>query len=295
MSAFLEGTGFGLVLASILSLAAVGFTLQWGVSRFINIAYASFMILAAFFENTFEDRLHLGFWPSAILATICVACLMVVMNQFLVQPLVRRGVRFFDLLVAGFGLGIVIQYSIQALWGPGFFTIPIGAGKPLNLGGLKLTPIQLVIIGAAVAVMLGFHLLLSRTDLGRAMRAVSVNPVLAQSCGVRTSAVLNLSWLLSGALCAIAGLVLAIDAATFNSASGSLYFPDIIAVAIVGGIGSPYGAMLSAVLIGLVSEWVAIVNSYLNLVVALAAGVLILLFRPEGLLRSPMADLGGSV
>jgi branched-subunit amino acid ABC-type transport system permease component len=295
MQLFLESTGFGLVVASILAIASVGFTLQWGVGKFINLAYVDFMVLAAYLDHTFTQILGLEFWIGAALSILAVAGLMVVMNQFLVQPLVRRGVRFFDLLVAGFGLGLILEFSIQAIWGTTFFSISVAGTTPLNLGGLRLTPSQIVIIGVAVAVMLILHLLLSRTDLGRAIRAVSVNPTLAQSCGVRVSYVLNVSWFLSGIMCGIAGLVLAFNTAVFNSTTALTYFPYILAAAMVGGIGSAYGAMTAAALLGLISEWVALATPYFGVMVALIAAGLVALLRPEGLFRSPMAGMGGSV
>jgi branched-subunit amino acid ABC-type transport system permease component len=295
MQLFLESTGFGLVVASILAIASVGFTLQWGVGKFINLAYVDFMVLGAYLDHTFTQTLGLEFWIGAVLSILAVAALMVAMNQFLVQPLGRRGVRFFDLLVAGFGVGLVVEYSIQAIYGTAFFNINVAGTTPLNLGGLKLTPSQLVIIGVAVVVMLLLHLLLSRTDLGRAIRAVSVNPTLAQSCGVRTSYVLNVSWFLSGTLCGIAGLVLAFNTAVFNSGTAITYFPYILAAAMVGGIGSAYGAMAAAAFLGLISEWVALVTPYFGVMVALIAAGLVALLRPEGLFRSPLAGMGGSV
>lgn len=295
MGLFLESTGFGLVVASILAIASVGFTLQWGVGKFINLAYVAFMGLAAYLDHTFTQTLGLEFWIGAALSILAVGALMVLMNQFLIRPLGRRGVRFFDLLVVGFGVGLVVQYSIQAIWGTDFFSINVAGTTPLNLGGLKLTPSQLAIIGIAVAVMLMLHLLLSRTDLGRAIRGVSVNPTLAQSCGVRISWVLNASWFMSGLMCGIAGLVLAFNTAVFNSGTAIVYFPYILAAAMVGGIGSAYGAMAASVLLGLVSEWVALATSYFGVIFALVVAGLVALLRPEGLFRSPMAGMGGSV
>jgi len=292
---FLESTGFGFVVASILAISAVGFTLQWGVGKFINLAYVSFMIVAAYLDYTFTQTLGLEFWLGALLAVVSVAVLMVLMNQYLVQPLGRRGIRLFDLLVVGFGVGAIVQYTIQAIYGTTFFHIKVAGNTPLSFAGLKLTASELVIICIAVVLMLMLHLLLSRTDLGRAIRAVSVNPTLAQASGIRIAYVLNASWFLSGLMCGLAGLVLAFNTAVFDSGTAITYFPYILAVAMVGGIGSAYGAMAAAVLVGLVSQWVSIFSPYFGVMAALIAAGMVALFRPEGLFRSPMAGLGGSV
>jgi len=292
---FLQVTGFGLVDASILALAAVGFTLQWGVGKFINLAYVYLMMLSAFLDYTLTQTLHLEFWLSAALSIGAVGLVSMGMNHYLVLPLARRGVRFFDLLIAGFGVGIVVEFGLQAIYGENFFQIKVAGTRPLKILGMHLTPSQLVIIGIAVLVMVMLHVLLTKTDIGRAIRAISVNPTLAQSCGVRVDFVLNLLWLMSGVLCGLSGLVLAFDTSLFNSGTSAVELPFILAIAMVGGIGSAYGAMGAALLIGLVSNWVDIVNPQYGIVVAVFAGGLVLLLRPEGLFRSPMASLAGSV
>lgn len=293
MQLFIESTGFGVVLASILAIGGVGFTLQWGVANFLNLAYVDFMVLAAFLDYTFANRLHLGFWLSAVISILLVASGSVVMNKLLIQPLVRRGIRFFNLLIVAFGVGTVIQYGIQAIWGPAFFQITVPGNRSLHFIDMRLTVAQLVVIGIAIASMLLLHLLLVKTDLGRAMRAVSANPVLAQCSGIRVAFIFDMAWFLSGILCGIAGLVLAINASSFDSSSGANYLAELLAVVVVGGIGSPYGAMAAAVIIGLISEWATIVNSYFDIVVALAALIVVLFFRPYGLFRSLTSAEGG--
>jgi branched-chain amino acid transport system permease protein/neutral amino acid transport system permease protein len=146
----------------------------------------------------------------------------------------------------------------------------------------------------AIFVMLALHFLLTRTDFGRSMRAVAINPELAQCSGIRISVVLNATWFLTGVLCGISGLVLAFNTSTFDVNTGTVYISQILAAVVLGGIGSPYGAMLGAVIIGLTSEWAAaFINPFFNVVVALLALIIVLLFRPEGLLRSLTTSSGG--
>lgn len=293
MQLFIESTGFGIVLASILAIGGVGFTLQWGVANFLNLAYVDFMVLAAFLDYTFANQLHLGFWISAIVSVLIIACASVVMNKLLVQPLVRRGIRFFNLLIVAFGVGTVIQYGIQAIWGPTFFQIAVPGDRSLSFFDMRMTVAQLFVIGIAIVSMFLLHMLLVKTDLGRAMRAVSINPVLAQCSGIRSEFILDMAWFLSGIMCGIAGLVLAINASSFDASSGTNYLAEILAVVVVGGIGSPYGAMAAAVIIGLISEWATMVNSYFSIVVALIALIVVLFVRPYGLFRSLTSVEGG--
>lgn len=294
MSLFLASTGFGLVVASIISIAAVGFTLQWGVTNILNLAYVDFMILAAYIDYSLTQTAGVNFWISAILSVAGVGALSVAFNHFLIQPFVRRGIKFFYLLIIAFATGTILQYVIQSIWGATFFNIAVGGAQTYNLGGMKLTLSELIIIGVAVVAMLGVHLLLTQTDFGRAMRAVAINPVLAQCSGIRTAVVLNATWFLTGSLCGIAGLVLAFNTATFDVNTGTVFLAQILAAVVLGGIGSPYGAMVAALIVGVVSEWAsAYINPFFNVVVALVVLIGVLLFRPEGLMRSLTSSTGG--
>lgn len=294
MSLFIASTGFGIVVASILMIASVGFTLQWGVSNVLNLAYVDLMILAAYLDYSLHQQLHLTSSLAIVLSVIAVALASVAFNQFLLQPFVRRGIRFFYLLIIAFSAGTILQYAIQAIWGPTFFNISVGGNNTYSLGGLKLTLSQLIIIGVAVGSMVGIHLLLTRTDFGRSMRAVAINPVLAQCSGIRTSLVLNASWFLTGTMCGISGLVLAFNTASFNVNTGAVFLSELLAAVVLGGIGSPYGAMVGSIIVGIVAEWAALlINPFFNVVVALVALVVTLLFRPQGLVRSLTSSTGG--
>ena len=148
-----------------------------------------------------------------------------------------------------------------------------------------LTGSQLAIMGIAVVAMVSVHLLSTRTRLGKAMRATATNPGLARSCGVATDRVIDVAWLLSGALCGIAGVVLVLNTATFSEVTGANFLVPIIAAAVLGGIGQPYGAMLGAVTIGLASEVAAsVINPSYKDVVAFAILIVVLLVRPQGIL-----------
>ena len=144
---------------------------------------------------------------------------------------------------------------------------------------------QLAIMGIAVVAMVSVHLLSTRTRLGKAMRATATNPGLARSCGVATDRVIDVAWLLSGALCGIAGVVLVLNTATVSEVTGANFLVPIIAAAVLGGIGQPYGAMLGAVTIGLASEVAAsVINPSYKDVVAFAILIVVLLVRPQGIL-----------
>jgi branched-chain amino acid transport system permease protein/neutral amino acid transport system permease protein len=168
-------------------------------------------------------------------------------------------------------------------------------GTTYYLGSIALTGEQLAIIAVAVVVMLAIHALLRFTRLGKAMRATAANPTLARNCGIPTARVVDLAWLITGALCGVAGTVAGMNSDSFSVASGSEFLIPIIAASILGGAGSPYGAMIGAVLIGEMTEIsAAIISPEYKQVVAFAVLVLVMVLRPQGLLakRGALAAAG---
>jgi branched-chain amino acid transport system permease protein/neutral amino acid transport system permease protein len=169
------------------------------------------------------------------------------------------------------------------------------AGKLIRLGGIALTRDQIIVIAIAVVLMLAIHALLTYTRLGKAMRATAANPTLARNCGIPTQRVIDSVWLITGALCGLAGVVAALNSDSFAIANGAAFLITILAAAVLGGAGQPYGAMIGAVLIGLITELSAAAWSpQYKEVVAFGILVLVMVLRPQGLLakRGALAAAG---
>ena len=147
-----------------------------------------------------------------------------------------------------------------------------------------LTASELTIVLLTAALMLGLHLLLTRTTLGRAMRATASNRILAQSCGIATDRISDIAWMLSGMLCGAAGVALAITTVSFDFSIGAVFLIPMIAAAVLGGIGQPYGAMVGGLVVGIASEVAAaFTNPAYREVVAFGILIVMLLVRPHGL------------
>jgi branched-chain amino acid transport system permease protein/neutral amino acid transport system permease protein len=143
--------------------------------------------------------------------------------------------------------------------------------------------------------MLAVHALLTYTRLGKAMRATAANPTLARNCGIPTKRVIDAVWLITGALCGVAGVVAAMNSDSFAIANGAAFLITVLAAAVLGGAGQPYGAMIGAVLIGLITEFSAAAWSpEYKEVVAFGVLVLVMVLRPQGLLakRGALAAAG---
>jgi branched-subunit amino acid ABC-type transport system permease component len=283
MNLLIPSLGFGIVTASILAIAAVGFTLQFGVTNILNLAYGDIMTASAFLG--YEVTKHGGnIWLAVAACALFGAVVSMLLNRLLYIPFVRHGTKLFGMILVTIAVSLIIQNGLQAIWGSSFFSLKFSPGTSHHLSSMVFTSSQLGIMAIAVASMLTIAAMLRFTKLGKAMRATASDPVLARSCGIATDRVIDVAWLISGALCGVAGVAVAMNVTSFTSTTGGQFLIAIVAAAVLGGVGQSYGAMLGALTIGISSEVAAGVfaPSYKQ-VVAFAVLVLVLLVRPQGI------------
>jgi branched-subunit amino acid ABC-type transport system permease component len=278
--------GFGLVTAAILALSAVGFTLQFGVSNIFNLAYGDVMTVCAFVAYVINVDAHASIWIAMLAGGVAGAVVSVLINRFIYVPFLRRGTALFTMVMVSLAVATIVQNAIQAIAGASFRSYTRVSESSLHFLGMILTPTQLIIIGIACVAMAALHALLRYSRVGKAMRATAADAELARSCGIVTGRVTTVAWALSGVLCGIAGVALALNLASFDFTFGNSFLLVIVAAAVFGSVGQPYGAMVGALVIGIVSEEAAIISPSLKQVVAFAILVVILLVRPNGLWRS---------
>jgi branched-subunit amino acid ABC-type transport system permease component len=284
MDQLIPAIGFGLITASILAIASVGFTLQFSVTNILNLAYGDIMTASAF-SAYIANQAGVNIWICLVIAALFGAVFSMLLNRLVYMQFVRRGTRLFGMIIVTIAMSLIIQNVLLAIFRPTFFSYQASQGPSYSLGSMTFTASQLAIMGIAVVAMLGVHLLMTRTRLGKAMRATATNPALARSCGIATDQVIDLAWLVSGALCGIAGVVLVLNTATFSESTGAAFLVPVIAAAVLGGIGHPYGAMLGALTIGIATEASAsIISPSFKEVVAFLILIVVLLLRPQGIL-----------
>jgi branched-subunit amino acid ABC-type transport system permease component len=250
---FLASVGFGLVTASVLAIASVGFTLQFGVTDVLNLAYGAVMILSAYIAYQVNVQ-GISVWIGLLAAVAAGSLASVVLNGVIYTPFQRRGATPTTMVIVSLGMTLIIEFGVAAVAGGVGVSYAMGNGPTFRAGGLNLTGVQLIVMGLAVAVMAGVHVLLRYTKLGKAMRATAANRTLARNCGIRTGRVITATWAVTGALCGLAGTVFGIDAGSFDATSTDLFLVLILAAVFLGGPGQAYGAMLGALVIGLATE-----------------------------------------
>jgi branched-chain amino acid transport system permease protein len=293
----------GLLLGSILALGAVGLTLTYSILGFANfthgdlITWGAYFVLSLLLAWTAASGSGLGQlgtlsfgWPFLLalaVAMVLTGGLGVVLDRLLFRPLRHHGTQIV-LVIASFGASLALRYGLAFVYGPepAYYTREIQLATPIVpwLPAVRATPDQLFVLGLTAVLVVGLHLLLTRTTLGRAMRAVSENPALARVVGVDPQAIARWTWLLGGALATVAGAFAGLTVQVRPWLGFDLLLP-LFAAAILGGVGSVYGALLGGLLIGLAEALsVPLVGAEYRAAVAFAVLLGVLLLRPRGLL-----------
>ncbi|MDA8103724.1 MAG: branched-chain amino acid ABC transporter permease [Nitrospiraceae bacterium] len=282
----LEAIGFGLVTAAVVALAAVGLALQVSVTNFINFAYGDFMTFGAYSAYA-ANSAGLNFFAAVVVGGVATALLGVLANLAVFRPFVRRKARVITLLISTIGLSFIVQNAIVIIWGTGAERYTVSIGNAHRVGPFLWTTGDLVIMGTAFVLLFGLHLMLRYTRFGKSLRATSNNPELALASGIDTGRVVNYTWLIAGFFAAVAGVALAMELNTLRPVLGFNELFVVFGAIILGGIGRPYGAMLGALIIGILTE---VSGAYLNPAykgsIAFAVVVILLLVRPQGLLAA---------
>ncbi|MGH2851304.1 MAG: branched-chain amino acid ABC transporter permease [Solirubrobacteraceae bacterium] len=283
MEVFVSAVGFGLVTASLLAICAVGFTLQFSVTNVLNLAFGSVMTGAGFIAYGLNQA-GMNIWLAMVIAALGGGVISVLLNTLLYGPFIRHGMTLFGMVIVTISTAVISDHVIEAAVGPSFFAYNAPTGKALHFSDFLLTRQDLTVIGIAVVVTTITQLVLQRTRLGKSMRGLSVNAPLARACGIPTRRVVALAWFGSGVLAGIGGVALFLETSTFSATTGSDFLIVIIAAAVVGGIGSARGAVLGALVVGIVTEvGAAYWNPELKDVLAFGVLIVVLLVRPQGL------------
>ena len=280
----------GLVVGCIYALGAIGISLLFGILRFAHFAHGDMMTLGAYLAIIFTA--NLGWSPYAALpvAVIGTAIAALALDRAFYKPF-RRSAGIVT-VIASFGVMLMLRSAIQLIFGVDVKTYDIGIRFPMEFGLLKIAPRQVTIVLVTAALVVALHLFLSRTRLGKAMRAVSDDADLARVSGINVEQVIRWTWIIGAGLAAAGGVFIGIQTKVHPSMGWDLLLP-LFAAAVLGGIGRPYGAVAGGLAIGLCQElatypWFSaepfIAPGY-KPAVAFSVMVVMLIWRPTGLFR----------
>ncbi len=283
MTALLQTLLFGLATGAVISLSAVGLSLSYGVTRFINFSYGELLTLGAYLTFV-AVSFGLSLPLAAAVGMVVVGIVGVLLARVFFDPILKRG--FLALLVTSVGLAFVLQNVVRMIFGSSPERFPLPLMRPWRVGELIVPKVPVLVISIALVTMLAVHLMLRFTRMGKMMRATSDNGPLARASGIVTSRVLSTTWFISAAIAALGGVLLGMTQLSLQPIMGWSFLLVVFAAVLLGGIGNPYGAMLGALIVGLGIELgVAYIAPDYGYAFAFLLLVVVLLVRPRGLLK----------
>lgn len=284
LSDYLTTVAKGLRLGLIIAVAAVGLSLVYGVTGLINFAHAELVTAGALMTFALASS-GVPFWFAVPLGMAGGAALGWSNDRFLWRPLRRRNMALLSMMVVSIGLSIAARNIFSIWFGPNSRRYAAAAGQvEQRFGPFRLTTNDLLIMGICVAVLVGMTLLLRKTRLGTAIRATADNADLAASSGISVDRIIAVVWMICGALAALGGTLYGLST-NVRFDMGFVLLLSLFAAVVLGGLGNAYGAVLGAIVIGVVQETSGLfVDTAFKFVSALLVLILVLLIRPQGIL-----------
>ncbi|HEY3756726.1 MAG TPA: branched-chain amino acid ABC transporter permease [Opitutaceae bacterium] len=288
MIEFLQQLLNGISLGAIYALLAIGYTLVYGVLRFINFAHADVFMAGAFigwYGGQFMPSNSIGSGLAVMgMAMVGTALLGMAIERFAYRPL--RSAPTLNVLITAIGVSLLLEYSGQKFFGaaPRHFP-PLFPRRDFNVGHLTVSSDQLLVIGVTAVLIVLLQTIIYRTRIGTAMRAVSLNPRAASLVGVNNNRIISFTFALGSALAGAGGILYASNYPAIDPLMGVMPGLKAFVAAVLGGIGSIPGAALGGLVLGIVETFVG--GSSLSSgkdAFAFAILIVILLFRPSGLL-----------
>lgn len=307
METFIQQLLNGLVLGSMYALVALGYTMVYGVLNLINFAHGDVLMIGAMIGLTILQLLE-AYIPGlpgyvqlacAILGAIPLTMLVSILVERVAYRRLRNAPRLAPLITA-IGVSILLQTFAMMIWGRNPLPFPqLLSPEPIMIGGAMITQTQVLLLLLAAAAMGALVLLVERTKMGRAMRAVAENPRVAGLMGVDANRVIVATFAIGAALAAVAGVMWGANYASITFTMGVLPGLKAFCAAVLGGIGNIYGAMLGGLLLGIIEALGAgyigdltggFLGSHYQDIFAFVVLILVLTLRPSGIMGERVAD-----
>jgi len=282
---FLQSSLNGIKFGLIIGITSIGLSLIFGTTGLVNFAHGDLVTIGAFLTYFLNASLGLPLVVAAPIAIVAGALLAGGLDRGLWRPLRARQTGLIAMLVVSIGLAFVLRHIVLLFFGGARMSYTdFGLQTAMRFGLIRVQPVELWVMGLSIALLVGVGLMLTRTKLGKSMRAVADNRDLAESSGIDVQRVILSVWILGGALTAVGGVFLGIIESV-DYLMGFRLLLLMFAGVILGGLGSAYGAMLGGLVVGFVSEISTVwFSSQIKYVWALLVLILILLVRPQGIL-----------
>lgn len=302
MAYFIDQFVNGLTLGAVYGLIAIGYTMVYGIIGMINFAHGEVFMIGAFISLIvllLLAQLGVASVPVAILITLVLSAVFTALWGYVVERIAYRplrGAMRLAPLISAIGMSILLQSFVQLVQGAGQKSLaPLITGR-ISLGEIDgqmvdVAVVRVVIVLVTLTLMAAFSLFVARTSFGRAQRACEQDRKMAELLGVNVDKVISLTFVSGAVLAAVAGLLYTVYYGSIDFFIGFLAGLKAFTAAVLGGIGSLPGAMLGGLLIGLIEVfWAGYASAEYKDVAVFAILVLVLLFRPTGLLGRAVVE-----
>lgn len=274
----------GLIFGLLIALASIGVSLIYGTTGLNNFAHGELVTFGGLVGYIVSGVYQMPGWTGILAALVFGGVFGWLQDAGLWKPLRRKSVSLVPLMIVSIGLSLALRYFYQFTFGPGLMVTPNNNSAFLALGpvNLRFTDVSSPVIAIIVLLLVAFVML--RTRIGKATRAVSDNRALAAASGINVERVIRIVWIGSGALAGLSGALIGYYQPV-NWETGASILLLIFAAVTLGGLGTAFGALVGSLVIGLLVDLSTIfIPSNMKFVAALLVMIVILLFRPQGIL-----------
>lgn len=275
----------GIIAGSIYALVASGFSIIYSTCKFVHFAHGVVLLFSGYILYWLFSIIGINFWVASFLAVISVAVLGYAVNKFIYKPLRAVNSSPSIMMIASVGLLIALQSVIILFWGADVKSIDfIKNNDGINFLGGIITPLQLIIVLISLTLFILLYLLMKKTKIGKAMRAVADNKDAAEIVGISSEKIYSWSFIIGSTIAGIGGILIVLEQNISPSMGTSLMIKGF-AAAIIGGIGSVPGAIIGALFLGLVENFgIWFLPSGYKDAITFVLLFIFLIVRPQGII-----------
>jgi neutral amino acid transport system permease protein len=279
----LQTTLNGFSLGAIYALGAVGLTLVYGILKLTNFAHGDYLTFGAYMAYLVNVTWGAPIVVAVFWAMLATALLGLLFERTLWGPMRKRKAGFLQLILMSLGLAFLLRAIIQWFWSTEIRQLDVDNTSTVEVLGLRIGETELIVVVVGVAVLVAVGLMLKYSLLGKRMRALSDDLDLAETAGINTRRVIFYTWVFSGALAGLAGVMAAATTNLRPELGFELLLP-IFAAVILGGIGDAFGALAAGMVLGVMTEWsTLVIDARWKVAVGFVVLVVVLIVRPQGI------------
>ena len=281
----------GISLGSIYAIIALGYTMVYGIAKMLNFAHGDIIMVGGYVSFCAMSYLGLPALPAALLAMLACTVLGIIIERLAYKPL--RSAPSLAVLITAIGVSYFLQNSALLIWkaAPKSYPAVVSGSAEFFGGELKVPYISILTIVICLVIMLGLTTFVSKSKMGKAMRACSEDKGAAQLMGINVNRTISMTFAIGSALAAVAGVLLCSAYPTLMPTTGSLPGIKAFTAAVFGGIGSIPGAFIGGILLGIIEIFAkAYISTQLSDAIVFAVLIVVLLVKPDGLLGKHVSE-----